>query len=565
MLYEEVKNSKKALTHNGIFHADDVFSTALLKKINPKIKIERVSEIPKDFQGIVFDIGGGKYDHHGEQEYRENGIPYASFGKLWRELGPCILNDEKMVQNIDYNLVEKIDYNDNCGEFDSLSLAINRFNPAWDEENIKDKKFEEAVRFAGIVLENEINREISINNARKVFYKEKQEKRNLLIMKRYLPTSIWNGYCEENEIKFAMYPDNRTENAWVLRSVDLDNDIFDVHTQTFPTNWLGKRKDELKNIDDRVLFCHNSDFMIVCKNKEAAMNIAKEISEVREISVRLYQVGIAINKNYYGNKDNNFKFNHFNQYQKIDNLEELSKKINEEIDLYVKEVLKNEPYKEIKFNFVDEQKIEHECNINVKEREEHKNILEYKIDDKVVSKEEFYDKIDKKELLEAVEKESKNIDRDSMKLVQKFEKIQGDESRDNIESFSMSFWNALDNAETIEEFEEIEHLAGARMNDIIGKHASKGYKNIGKVVAKENNAFIRNIFNQVKEYSDRETGERDEKVISYDEADTLDYIDRGYVSQSTIEALTKNTDFDEISEDEYDREEDDEYGERSLF
>lgn len=564
MLYEKVKKSKKALTHSGAFHADDVFSSALLRKVNPKIKIERISKVPEDFNGIVFDIGGGKYDHHGKLEYRENGIPYASFGKLWRELGPYVVDDERMVENIDYNLVEKIDYNDNGGEFDSISSAISKFNPNWDEQDTKDQKFEEAIKFASIVLENEINREKAIGRARQTFKKEKEEKHNLLIMPRYLPASIWNNYCEENEIKFAMYPDNRTKGAWVLRSVDLDNDIFDKYTNTFPINWLGKNENEMKNIDDRVLFCHNSDFMIVCKSKEAAMNIAKEISDSKEIMAKMSYIGHCIDEKYYkeNDKKENFEFNSFSSLDEIRDLKEINSEIDKELDLYAKEILKNEPYKEIKFNYLDSHEIEHTGEISVKEREEHQNIIQYKIDDKEVNKEDFYNNIDKKELMESIEKEVKNIDRESMKLVEKYEKIQGDESRDDVESFAMSFWNALDNAETIEEFEEIEHLAGARMKDINAKHASKGYKNIGKVVAKENNAFIKNIFEQVKEYSDRETGERDEKVISFDEADTLDYIDRGYISPSTIETM-KADEIEERDDEEHDW--DSEYSERSLF
>ena len=57
----ESKND--ALTHSGKFHADDVFSSALLKIINPNIKIIRAFDVPKDFDGIVFDIGCGKFDH----------------------------------------------------------------------------------------------------------------------------------------------------------------------------------------------------------------------------------------------------------------------------------------------------------------------------------------------------------------------------------------------------------------------------------------------------------------------------------------------------------------------
>lgn len=53
-----------AFTHSGKFHADDVFSSALLLYLNPEITITRGNKVPDDFDGIVFDIGRGRYDHH---------------------------------------------------------------------------------------------------------------------------------------------------------------------------------------------------------------------------------------------------------------------------------------------------------------------------------------------------------------------------------------------------------------------------------------------------------------------------------------------------------------------
>ena len=92
-LLEQIKKKNaKAFTHSGKFHADDVFSYALLLYLNPAITITRGNKVPKDFDGIVFDIGRGKYDHHQrDSRIRENGVPYAAFGLLWEELGADIL------------------------------------------------------------------------------------------------------------------------------------------------------------------------------------------------------------------------------------------------------------------------------------------------------------------------------------------------------------------------------------------------------------------------------------------------------------------------------------------
>ena len=73
----DLKKIGTAYTHSGRFHADDVFSAALLRIINPKIRFIRVNQLPDNTgNAIVFDIGGGRYDHHqSDAPIRENGTP----------------------------------------------------------------------------------------------------------------------------------------------------------------------------------------------------------------------------------------------------------------------------------------------------------------------------------------------------------------------------------------------------------------------------------------------------------------------------------------------------------
>lgn len=82
-----MKIPANGFTHAGKFHADDVFATALLQIIRPDIRITRGFVVPDDFDGIVYDIGFGMFDHHQEpREYRANGIPMrpsACCGGYW--------------------------------------------------------------------------------------------------------------------------------------------------------------------------------------------------------------------------------------------------------------------------------------------------------------------------------------------------------------------------------------------------------------------------------------------------------------------------------------------------
>ncbi len=150
-LLEQIKKKNaKAFTHSGKFHADDVFSSALLLYFNPEITITRGNKVPEDFEGIIFDIGRGKYDHHQrDSRIRENGIPYAAFGLLWEELGTEILGEE-LAAKFDESFIQPLDINDNTGEKNELATLIGNFNPSWDVENGENEAFSRAVQTAGM-------------------------------------------------------------------------------------------------------------------------------------------------------------------------------------------------------------------------------------------------------------------------------------------------------------------------------------------------------------------------------------------------------------------------------
>lgn len=67
-----------AFTHDGEFHVGDVFGASLLRMLNPGIHILRGCEVPEGFDGIVFDIGGGAYDGHGETRFVSDFNPVPS-------------------------------------------------------------------------------------------------------------------------------------------------------------------------------------------------------------------------------------------------------------------------------------------------------------------------------------------------------------------------------------------------------------------------------------------------------------------------------------------------------
>ena len=125
----EVWIPDRGFTHGGVFHADDVFATALLKLLNPEYTWQRGDVVPPDFDGIIYDIGGGAFDHHQEgARVRENGIPFAAFGLVWEKYGSLFLNS-KNAAAFDEEFVQVIDLTDNIGKRNPVSTVIHDMNP----------------------------------------------------------------------------------------------------------------------------------------------------------------------------------------------------------------------------------------------------------------------------------------------------------------------------------------------------------------------------------------------------------------------------------------------------
>ena len=160
-----MKIPANGFTHAGKFHADDVFATALLQIVRPDFRVTRGFAVPEDFDGIVYDIGGGMFDHHDEpRQTRPNGVPYAAFGLLWRMLGPGLVG-ERQARLVDENFVQPLDLNDNTGEQNSLCDAIGFFNPVWDSKDDPDACFAQAVAVAKQILEKQIASANGVNRA----------------------------------------------------------------------------------------------------------------------------------------------------------------------------------------------------------------------------------------------------------------------------------------------------------------------------------------------------------------------------------------------------------------
>lgn len=290
----KIKKGLILATHNDRFHADDVFAMAVLKlyygKNIKKVYRTRDEEIIKKAD-IVFDVGNiynskrNRFDHHqgGGAGERENGIPFASFGLVWKKFGVKICGSSKIANAIDEKLVSVIDAGDNGYSIFDLKdkniepYSIDRlfyiFGATWKEKENYDKAFKEVVKLAEKILEREIvytKHKIDAIPKVKEAYKKTFDKR-VLVLEKYMPFS---DFVKENkQILFVIYP-NKKDSFFRLNTVS--DELF-KNRRDLPKAWAGLVNEELEKVTGikGAKFCHRNLFLAVGETKEVAIKLAE--------------------------------------------------------------------------------------------------------------------------------------------------------------------------------------------------------------------------------------------------------------------------------------------------
>jgi uncharacterized UPF0160 family protein len=276
-------------THNGNFHADDVFSVAALKSLYPSCKLIRTRNLEHISKAdIVLDVGGeydpdaGRFDHHqrGGAGERENGIPYSSFGLIWQKYGLEICQGKQEVANsVDAGLVSTIDAID-CGHVEgvskgiSLSQTISMFNPTWQEDGDFDSCFDEAVKFASRVLTRFIASANGGISAKEIVAKAiaDAEDPRVIVLEKYTP---WKRtvHALSEEALFIIFPS--PSGQWRIQAVAVEPGSFEDR-KSLPKAWAGLSDDALKAVTgiDDAMFCHNGLFIAGAESFKSVMKMA---------------------------------------------------------------------------------------------------------------------------------------------------------------------------------------------------------------------------------------------------------------------------------------------------
>ena len=280
-------------THDGRFHADEVMATAILNEIyDLEIVRTRDTEVLKSLD-IVYDVGDGEFDHHRvEKEQRENGTPYAACGLIWRRFGRMAVGSratwmsqeeiDGVWKNIDRLLIEGIDAQDNGVRTNitiipttSFSMLITEFNPAWDRDDRDSSKyFDNAVRFAEIVLDNALNQQISTVKARgKVLeaYNNRVRPEILVLEDSYPWQRILPRIDSNKEVLYTVFPRDGEFLLQTVRGGGANRD-----RKKLPAAWAGKREAELGQIIgiEDAIFCHPGRFIAGADSFDSIMKMA---------------------------------------------------------------------------------------------------------------------------------------------------------------------------------------------------------------------------------------------------------------------------------------------------
>lgn len=265
------KIPNKAFTHAGPFHADDVFSAALLKTLNPDITIERGFSVPPEYDGLVFDIGLGEFDHHQiDNETRDNGVPYASFGKLWQAFGDRLVGQEG-VDMIDRTLIQAIDLTDNTGTPNPLSMIIASQNPSWNDK-IKnyDACFDQAVGLAENMLAGEIKKAREAELVKEIAKSavEKAPCKEFVVLSQFAPVA---PYLSESSVEYFIAPSDR--GGYAIQAVPVsETDKTPKHM--FPESWAGNTSLSNTSNIEGLTFCHTGRWFCAANTLEDAIKTA---------------------------------------------------------------------------------------------------------------------------------------------------------------------------------------------------------------------------------------------------------------------------------------------------
>ena len=290
----------RVATHNGTFHADEVFAIAALGLLPEPMEVIRTrdpellagADLRVDV-GFRFEPAAGDFDHHQREfdEVRPNGVGYASFGLVWREFGGRICDgDEEVAAVVEETLVQSVDANDTGQRITesliegvrpmSVNGVVGGFNARWDEDLTAAEeraRFDAAVELAAGIIAREIASAASGRRAVRIVrdaIAAAAESGDARIVT--LPDNVpWKQVVvtEAPEALLVIYPKRQ---GFGVETVPVALGTFDNRLD-LPAEWAGLENDDLARVTgvDDALFCHAKRFLAVARSREGVERLAE--------------------------------------------------------------------------------------------------------------------------------------------------------------------------------------------------------------------------------------------------------------------------------------------------
>jgi uncharacterized UPF0160 family protein len=284
-------------THDGSFHADEVFAVAALGLLREPHEVVRTrdrdllarADLRVDV-GFRYDPSTGDFDHH-QREFdgvRDNGVRYASFGLIWRKFGVRVCEgDEEVADAVDASLVQGVDANDTGQRLTeplidgvhplTVNGVIGAFNARWDETLTPEQerlRFDEAVDVArGIVAREVLSAAAGRRSARIV-----QEAIASATDPRVVELPVNAPFKqvvvpEAPEALYVIYPKRQ---GFGLEAVPRELGSFE-NRRDLPAAWGGLEGDDLVAVTGvaDALFCHAKRFLVVASSHAGIEQLAR--------------------------------------------------------------------------------------------------------------------------------------------------------------------------------------------------------------------------------------------------------------------------------------------------
>lgn len=264
----------RGITHAGMFHADDVLSAAFLYLtfgITEFVRTNDVKSVDIVEDDIVFDIGGGKFDHHQKDSpVRQNGIPYAAFGLLWKEYAGKLGFNDWAINQFDKDFVQYIDQTDNFGQAKYPNTFSAMVSAMWNKDI---DNFNEVVTMTVPFLDGLIKRYLSLVGQYKAA--EKEIYGSVFVTDTHYDSQVLTAL----NVKYVVEPALRApveykDTAVSLRSMDSEN---------YPIKAVEGK--------DGCYFIHKNKFTSGFDTKESAISAAN-----RSLYFAYAKLGISFDK-----------------------------------------------------------------------------------------------------------------------------------------------------------------------------------------------------------------------------------------------------------------------------